>query len=72
MTGLAAPENYRMIVLECPDCGREAVIDREPSDPEAAVRCVLQCDRCDDGDRHSPEFFDGAGKWVHPFDGVQP
>jgi hypothetical protein len=64
--GLCAPDNYRMMVLSCPDCGREAVVERDDTDPPDAVRASLQCNRCDDGDRHSPEFFDGEGKWVDP------
>ena len=64
--GLCAPDNYRMMVLACPDCGREVVVEREETDPPPAVRAVLQCDLCDDGDRHSPEFFDGTGAWVNP------
>jgi hypothetical protein len=42
------------------------VVHREDTDPPTAVRATLQCDRCDDGDFHSPEFFDGDGKWVNP------
>ena len=65
---LYAPENYRMMVLACPDCGREIVVERDETDPPAAVRAVLQCNLCDDGDRHEPQFFDGAGAWVHPLE----
>jgi len=54
------------MVLECPYCRREVVVDRDATDPPAAVRAKLQCDRCSDGDFHSPEFFDGNGAWVNP------
>jgi hypothetical protein len=54
------------ITLECPNCGRKLAVDRDPTDPPTAVRAELQCDRCDDGDRHSPEFFDADGKSLHP------
>ena len=54
------------IALVCPDCARAMPVVRDDSDPPTAVKAVLQCDRCDDGDRHSPEFYDAAGAWVHP------
>lgn len=54
------------ITFECPDCKRRLLVDRDETDPPNAVRAVLQCDRCDDGDRHSPEFFDANGVWVNP------
>lgn len=66
MSGLEAGRFERLMVLECPDCGREAAVVRDDTDPPAAVRAKLQCDRCDDGDRHSPEYYDGEGRWVHP------
>jgi hypothetical protein len=55
-----------MITLECPNCSRKLGVAREATDPPGAVRAVLQCDLCDDGDRHSPEFFGADGKWIHP------
>jgi len=50
----------------CPDCGRSKSIDRSDDDPPGAIKMVLQCDRCDDGDRHAPEFYDTAGTWLNP------
>ena len=60
-----------MIVLECPNCGRAMLIASDDTDPPEAVRAVLQCDRCDDGDRHSPEFFDAAGQWINPVEHIR-
>lgn len=51
-----------MIKLRCPDCNRMLEVDREPEDPAQAVEIVLQCDRCDDGDFHSPVYYDKDGK----------
>lgn len=54
------------IVLWCPDCGREVSVSRVEMDPPSAVRARLQCDRCDDGDFHSPDYTDADGRWVDP------
>ena len=72
MTVLGHFGDVPLIVLECPDCGRATPVDRDNTDPPTAVKAVLQCDRCDDGDRHSPEYFDAAGKWVNPVDHLVP
>ncbi len=54
------------ITINCPDCGRTMSIERQPEDPPSAASMKMQCDRCSDGDWHSPEYFDAAGKWVNP------
>lgn len=54
------------ITFECPDCGRTLLVDREFNDPPGAAKARLQCDRCDDNDRHSPEYYDADGKWIDP------
>lgn len=66
MSGLEAGGYERLIVLKCPDCEREIAVSRDDTDPPTATRAELQCNLCDDGDRHSPEYFDAAGKWVDP------
>lgn len=53
------------IAFECPDCGRTMEADRN-DDPPTAVKGMLQCDRCSDGDFHSIEYLDADGKWVDP------
>lgn len=55
----------RSITIECPDCSRTMLIDRDRTDPSMAVRLRLQCDQCDDGDFHSPEYVDADG-WPVP------
>jgi hypothetical protein len=72
MGGLEAGRFERLMTLECPDCGRAICVARDDTDPPSAVRAVLQCNLCDDGDRHSPEFFDGEGSWVHPTQHLEP
>lgn len=63
----------QFITFACPDCKREnPEVARIDTDPPNAVRVVLQCNYCDDGDRHSPEFFDSDGKWVHPLNHQDP
>lgn len=54
-----------VITLECPKC-RRLMPDsaREATDPPSAVRVVIICNRCDDGDFHEPTFFDPSGKEV--------
>ncbi len=54
------------IMLHCPDCDREMMAQRADTDPPTAAVARIQCDRCDDGDTHSPEFYDVAGSWVDP------
>lgn len=55
------------ITFICPRCKRHnPEIRRIATDPPNAVCAVLVCNFCDDGDFHSPEFFDADGKWVHP------
>jgi hypothetical protein len=55
------------IELECPKCLKRQSVERTSDDPSAATVCRIICLDCDDGDRHAPEYFDGAGAWVHPF-----
>lgn len=54
------------IMLHCPNCDREMMVARVDTDPPDAVVARIQCDRCDDGGTHSPEFYDAAGSWVDP------
>lgn len=61
-----------LFTLICPDCGRQQCVERDETDPPTAVGARLQCDRCDDGDRHAPEYFDAAMKWVHPTEHLAP
>lgn len=45
------------VTFECPDCGRKKTVERCDGDHPTARICVLQCNRCDDGDFHEPEWF---------------
>lgn len=56
------------IELRCSKCPQKRSVDRDEHDPSRAAVVELICPDCDDGDRHSPEFFDADGKWVHPFE----
>lgn len=61
------------LTMECPRCKRlMADVAREPTDPSRAVRVVLICPDCDDGDRHTPTFFDAEGREVLWFEGLEP
>jgi hypothetical protein len=42
------------------------LVARLKEDPPNAVRADLQCNRCDDGDRHAPEYFDANDRWINP------
>lgn len=53
------------VKLECPMC-KMVMPDctREDTDPPSAVRVVIICNLCDDGDFHEPRFFDAEGREV--------
>lgn len=58
----------------CPRCLRKSDLSREETDPPNAASATLVCPDCDDGDFHSPEFFDIEGRHLDfesgkPFDG---
>lgn len=58
------------LTMECPTCKRVMTdVTREATDPPSAVRVVLICPNCDDGDRHSPTYFDATGAEVLWFEG---
>lgn len=50
------------ISFKCPKCERQDNLDRESTDPAKAVSATLVCPTCDDGDFHSPEFYDAEGR----------
>lgn len=50
-----------VIIMRCPECGREQAAPAEPSDPIGTIVVQSICDRCDDGGGF-PEthYFDHA------------
>ena len=54
------------VLFECPDCGRTLHVDRLEDDPPTGRKCILQCDRCDDGDFHESRWLDENGKDLEP------
>lgn len=53
------------IQLRCPECGRTKLVPRTPCDPPEAVRVVVICPNCDDGDCFDVvpyAYFDSSGK----------
>lgn len=65
------------IAFLCPICGRRDNLDRVDTDPAKAVSATLVCPNCDDGDFHSPEFFDAESRHLNeetgePYDALSP
>jgi hypothetical protein len=52
--------------LRCPKCPRKGEAARDETDPPNAVLAYIVCPDCDDGDRHSPEYWDANNHWVDP------
>ncbi|WP_395443619.1 hypothetical protein [Caulobacter sp. UC70_42] len=52
------------IAFTCPKCLRRDNLTREKTDPVKAFSATLVCPDCDDGDFHSPEFFDADGRHI--------
>lgn len=61
--GQAEPTVGRLL-LRCPRCKREMMVDREPTDYPEAVRAEVTCDRCDDGDFAEMMQFDAQGRHI--------
>lgn len=70
-TSMRNRDAVNVILLHCPGCDRELVAQRADTDPPTASVALIQCDRCDDRDTHSPEFYDAAGSWVDPVTHLQ-
>lgn len=54
------------ILFRCPKCRKEQMVDRDNTDPPAARLASMVCPDCDDGDFHSPDYFEVTGKWINP------
>lgn len=52
------------ILLRCPDCKREMMVDRDYTDYPEAVRVEVRCDNCDDGDFSEICHYDEAGNHI--------
>jgi hypothetical protein len=49
------------VVLRCPRCEAVQRVTRDEHDPARAAVVEIICLDCDDGDFHSPRFFDRKG-----------
>lgn len=54
------------ILFRCPKCCRDETVPRDDTDPPTACFADMICPACDDGDFHSPTYFDADGNWVSP------
>lgn len=52
------------LLLRCPKCRREMMVDREPTDYPEAVRVEVTCPECNAGDFSETMHFDAAGKHI--------
>lgn len=52
------------ILLRCPECNREQMVAREPTDYPEAVRVEVTCPECNAGDFAEVMHFDAAGKHI--------
>lgn len=52
------------LLLRCPKCRRETMVDRAPTDYPEAVRIEVACDRCNAGDFAEVMQFDAAGRHI--------
>lgn len=52
------------LLLRCPKCRREMMVDREPTDYPEAVCVEVTCPECNDGDFAETMHFDAAGKHI--------
>lgn len=52
------------LLLRCPMCRREMMVDREPTDYPEAVRIEVTCPECNEGDFAETMHFDATGKHI--------
>ena len=58
------PPKNPTIIIKCPVCKKQKIIDREPFDPVEAVIMELYCYECDNGGFDDPAYFDKNGKQI--------
>ncbi len=64
-----APSGFdpsREILFRCPKCCADKFVEKLGEDPPGAWFAEMVCPRCDDGDFHSPTYFDADGNWINP------
>jgi hypothetical protein len=62
-SGITSPfDHARKVTLECPQCRRTKVVDRDPSDHPLATRVVAHCNTCPGEDREQVEYYDADGE----------
>jgi hypothetical protein len=53
------------VALECPSCGAEKRVARNPSDPPKTARVRVACPKCIRGRTVTIEYFDAEGKRIN-------
>jgi hypothetical protein len=61
----------RQILFRCPRCHADQSVERDVTDPPTAWFADMVCPKCDDGDFHSPTYFDADGNWVNPVEHLE-
>lgn len=65
-------QGQRQILLRCPDCKREMMVNRHYKDYPEAVRVEVRCDNCCDGGFEEMYYYDEAGNHIVRDDSKQP
>jgi Zn finger protein HypA/HybF involved in hydrogenase expression len=54
------------VLLKCPKCKREKLVDKQPTDPAKTHEVQLLCPDCNRGDFAMQRFFDRDGNELRP------